>query len=377
MKDKENLFAQFPPVSKAEWLQKVEKDLKGRPLEDLSWAIEEGFDVDPFYHAEDQLNRPKSLDAEKDQNHWEIAEQFDLDSGNYALVNKAALAALMGGAEALQFRFKVLPSKEDLMQLLEEIELSYISLHFDLENETADFFSTIRDFIQLATERGEDLKVLSGSFRLSENHFEQVEQVQFLNQSLPQYKIRTIVVGRSEMGIADNLASAINVGSRFMEKMVDNGFAAAQINQYIQFSIHLDCRYFVEIARIRALKLLWANVLKAYQIEPLSPLCIEAHLLSESQKEDQHENMIRATTQAMSAVLGGVDRLTILPANANNKQLDAFTQRIARNVQHLLKMETDLDRVVDPAAGTYYIETLTQKIALAAWKRFQEKETKG
>ena len=140
----------------------------------------------------------------------------------------------------------------------------------------------------------------------------------------------------------------------------------------IQFSIAIGKSYFVEIAKIRALKILWANVLKAYGWEATSP-SIEAHLSPSCQSDNPYQNMIAATTQAMSAVLGGVDRLTILPANAATEKADDFTRRIARNVQHLLKMEAYFDRVIDPAAGSYYIEQLTEQLAKQAWKVIQQK----
>jgi len=282
------------------------------------------------------------------------------------------LKALMGGAEAIQLEMKRSPSKTEWQQLLKGIELSYISTHIILKNEKTEPVSWINDFIELAMAQNGSAQDLRGSVHIETLTNEQRQDFQqILAKALPLFKCQMIGVEYQE-GIVKGLAQAIQKASHSLDQMINGGVGLEQINQRLQFSIQLSSQYFVEIARIRAIRLLWANVLKAYGIQSNVDLSIEAHLHPQSQTEDQHDNMIRATTQAMSAVLGGADRLTVLPANATNAQPSEFTRRIARNVQHLLKMETYLDRVVDPAAGSYYIETLTQKMATTAWKQFQE-----
>ena len=122
-----------------------------------------------------------------------------------------------------------------------------------------------------------------------------------------------------------------------------------------QFSLPIGKSYFVEIAKIRAFKILWANVLAAYEVQNVVAPTIEVHFSKTEMTDDTNTNMIHATTQAMSAVIGGVERLTVLPSD---KKGSAFTKRIARNVQHLLKMESFMNRVHDPAAVSYTHLTL-------------------
>src|SRR5690606_19484509 len=127
----------------------------------------------------------------------------------------------------------------------------------------------------------------------------------------------------------------------------------------------------------RALKILWANVLEAYGVKVQMPF-IEVHFAPESQDNNINTNMIRAATQALSAVIGGADRLYVLPANAALGEASmSFTRRIARNVQHLLQMESHVDKVFDAGAGSYYIEKLTNILAEKAWAKFQEIEAGG
>ncbi len=378
MNDKENLFASFPLVSKTEWLEKVKKDLKGRPWSDLQWSLNEDLLIDPFYHADDLVETRPPLDAQKTANDWEIAERIALNELDYKTANEVALAGLMGGTEALQFDLVDLPSQSDVEILLQGIELTYISVHFRWKNGLSDPLTFLNNFVAVAGQKGVNTTTLSGSVCFGGDwDFTTEATKEWMNlvqTALPLFKIKTIDVVQTADTIIYELAQAIQQGSYFLEKL-DHQDSAARINKSMQFAVYLDCSYFLSIASIRALKLLWANVLKAYEVKTPVPLTIEAHLLGDSQTEDQHDNMIQATTQAMSAVLAGVDRLTILPANSKTETATDFTRRIARNVQHLLKMETYLDRVVDPAAGSYYIEELTQQLAQAAWKRFQELET--
>lgn len=133
--------------------------------------------------------------------------------------------------------------------------------------------------------------------------------------------------------------------------------------------------YFFEIAKIRAFKLLWLNVLKGWGA-PLRHPVVETRFQAEAYTDELYTNMIRATTMAMSAVLGGADRLTVLPYDAGREHQasysPAFSRHIARNVQHLLKMESFFSEIPDPAAGSYYIEQLTQQLAARAWTAFQK-----
>lgn len=137
----------------------------------------------------------------------------------------------------------------------------------------------------------------------------------------------------------------------------------------VKFDIGIS--YFIEIAKLRAFKLLWGNLLEAYQLEPTEPT-LWAHISEASQVENTHTNKIRATTQAMSAVIGGIEILSIAPSDTIEGENSDLNIRIARNIQHLLQMESYLDKVADPSAGSYYIEKLTNQMAETVWAKLQE-----
>jgi methylmalonyl-CoA mutase len=147
---------------------------------------------------------------------------------------------------------------------------------------------------------------------------------------------------------------------------LDNSLSIKEITQTICLSISIEKSYFLQIARLRALRLLWYNLLANYDTVP-TELPINVIFNTTEVSDNENQQLIEAATMAMSAVLGGATRLTVLPATFEDT---AFAQRIARNVQHLLKMESYLDKVIDPAAGSYYIETLTEDLAQRAWERF-------
>jgi len=189
---------------------------------------------------------------------------------------------------------------------------------------------------------------------------------------MPKFKLVTINGGDLPVGAQDavsTLATLLKRGDYMIKEFLGKNFSKNDIQNQFQFSLPIGKSYFVEIAKIRALKILWANVLTAHEVENIVSPTIEVHFSKDELTDDVNTNMIHATTQAMSAVIGGVDRLTVLPAD---KKGTAFTKRIARNVQHLLKMESFMDRVHDPAAGSYYIEKLTEQLAEKAWEIFQK-----
>ncbi|MBK7869743.1 MAG: hypothetical protein IPJ74_03185 [Saprospiraceae bacterium] len=197
---------------------------------------------------------------------------------------------------------------------------------------------------------------------------------------MPHFRIVEVDARRLHSGVertSQELAYTIAKGSEYLAQLAERGVNLGIANQQMQFAVAISTSYFVEIAKIRALKILWLNVLEAYGATPQFPF-IEVHFAPESQDNNPNTNMIRAATQALSAVVGGADRLYILPANAAlGESSTSFTRRIARNVQHLLQMESHTDKVSDAGAGSYYIEKLTNILAEKAWAKFQEIEAQG
>lgn len=375
---KDDFFAGFPPVSKEEWLLQVAKDLKGRPLEELDWQAADDLKVSPFAHADDFDQMPALLSNAP--NNWEICE--DVFVTDPATGNRQAMEALEGGAEGLRFHFPAPPDTAFMEQLLAGVYLDFIGLHFAGPGMAQNPGAILGHLERLAKQKNLEPQQLRGSFGYDPAASAGIvdwryltELAEFAGEKFPGFKLVTVASNASVPETpAAALGTVLHRGNRYLQKLTERGLSAAEAAGVVQFSMATGNTYFLEIAKIRAFKLLWLNVLKGWNA-PLHPPVTEAYFHPESYSGEPYTNMIRATTMAMSAVLGGTDRLTVLPYDAGVETQatnpPAFGRRIARNVQHLLKMESFFSAVPDPAAGSYYVEKLTQQIAERAWEAFQ------
>lgn len=386
MPNQTNLFAEFPELTKAEWLAKVEKDLKGRPLADLEWQLEENIRLEPFYYQGEVASRPIPGMQDRTANQWEIGEYIDVKEAKTA--NQEAREGLMGGVQAPLFRLFKTTFADDLKQLLEGIEPTFVSLHFSQRYSDKKPWDLFYFLLELLQGQGTDINHVHGSIDFdpildwTDIPFAKLEQmIRACAKRASNFKVLQINARPFHHGVKNTsreLAFTIAKGSDYLAKMTDRGLSPVTICRHLQFSMGISTSYFVEIAKLRALRVLWHQVEKAYGVDQPGQTTIEAHLAWESLADDPHGNMIRASTQSMSAVIGGADRLFVWPSNAGRAESsNAFSRRIARNVQHLLKMESYFDRVVDPAAGSYYVEKVTERLVEEAWQQFQEIEGKG
>ncbi len=369
-----DLFSDFPPVSKADWLQQIAKDLKGKPLEELHWQAPDGQIMSPWVHADDFETPVAPISNQA--NTWEICE--DVYVADLALANRSAMEALEGGAEGLCFWLERPLEQADLEQLLQGIHLDFIGLHF-AGKAVAENPGIILGFLdRIAQKRGLSSTQLRGSLAYDPVPVSKTvdwrylaELVEYAQEKFPQFKVIQVSDPENNSG---EVAALLHNAHIYLQKLSERGISAHTTANALQFSIEIGKSYFFEIARLRALKLLWFNVLKGWGAAPQNPMVV-TRFLPETYSDDLYTNMIRGTTMAMAAVQGGSSRLIVKPYDAGRETKSdypqAFSRRIARNVQHLLKMESALDEVPDPAAGSYYIETLTQQIAEKAWEEFQ------
>jgi methylmalonyl-CoA mutase len=180
--------------------------------------------------------------------------------------------------------------------------------------------------------------------------------------------------------IVQELGFSIAMGAEYLSTLTEAGLNIDDVACSIKFNFGVGANYFMEIAKLRAARLLWAKVVEAFnpKCECSSKMIIHSeNTIFNKTVYDPYVNMLRTQTEAMSAVLGGTDSLTVLPFNAIYESTTDFSERIARNQQILLKEEAHLDKIADPAAGSYYIETLTDSIAEQAWKLFLDVQEKG
>ncbi len=366
---KSDLFSEFPPISKVDWLRQINKDLKGKPLEELNWQAPNGLVVTPFVHADDFEILPAPI--YRPEQSWEICE--DIKVSDLATAKRQALDALEAGAEGLCFCLDGPLEPDQFGQLLEGIHLDFIGLHFRGAGVAANPGMVLGNLERLALQRGISSTQLRGSLDYNPVPVSRIvdwcylaDLLEYAREKFPQFKLINVSTSKE-----NELAGLLRNANVYIQKLTERGIPVSEVTQFMQFSVSIGKSYFIEIARLRALKLLWFNVLKAWDAPLKSPV-ISAEFQPEMYSDDLYTNMIRATTMAMSAVQGGATRLTVLPYDAGREEQatypPAFGRRIARNVQHLLKMESALDEVQDPAAGSYYIETLTRQMAEKAWE---------
>ncbi len=372
------LFDAFPSITKAEWLDKIKQDLKGKALADLDWKLALGLTISPFAHPEDLTTLPPPIANYKNRNTWEIGETILVQDVEAA--HTQALQALEGGANALQFRLLTGLNKRQLAQLLDGIQMEWISTHFEISCSLASTRQFMEDLLSVISQKQQNPALIKGSIKndflnIGELiYFKEIESfLRFATQALPHFSFLPIDGNefyRGKENTIQEIASMLAKANAYLQYFTED------FTDALQFSIASSESYFLNIAKIRAFKLLWHNIQEAYEVETIN--VVEAHIPQSTLQEDKYQNMISTTTQAMSAVIGGVDTIYIAPADSKEQaEGTPFTRRIARNVQHLLQMESHLDHVVDPAAGSYYIEQLTDKLAEKAWKQFQQIEQLG
>ena len=391
---KEKLFDQFPPVSTEEWRAKVDADLKGAPFEKkLVWRTNEGFNVQPMYRAEDiaDLKTTSSLPGEfpfvrgtKTDNDW-LTRQEILESDPVE-ANSKALEVLTKGVNSLGFTVAV-PSVENIEALLKGIDLEKVEVNFNCcptkavglakslvefleKNGKTDVFKGSIDFnpLRKALKFGVklDMEVVVAESKAIVETVKNVPGVKVL-------AVDSIMLNNAGAYIYQELGYALAWGAEFMTKLTDAGLSADEVAKRIKFNMGVSSNYFMELAKFRAARMLWAEIVKQYNPECCCAAKMVAHAITSRFNMtiyDAHVNLLRSQTESMSAALAGVDSITVTPFDVTYKTPDDFSERIARNQQFLLKEESHLDKVVDPAGGSYYVETLTVSIAKEAWKLF-------
>lgn len=399
------LFAEFAPVTTEEWDAVINVDLKGADYDKkLVWKPLEGFSVRPYYRAEDmkKLDHLQYLPGQfpyvrsnnTNGNAWLVRQEVLVEDVKAA--NAKALDILMKGVDSLGFVFNTCKelTAAELDTLLAGISVTAIEVNFVCCCKSRNLASL---FIEKMKKDGINLSKVRGSVNYSplrsltlNGEWCADEAAAFANTkemidgaaALPNFKVLSVdgsIFHNSGSTSVQELAFALAMGNEYMAKLTDMGACATRIAKAIRFNFSVSSNYFMEIAKFRAARMLWAKVLTEYGVcEDSAKASIHAETSMWNQSVyDPYVNMLRGTTEAMSAAIAGVDSLTVVPFDAAYRKSTDFSDRIARNAQLLLKEESHFDQVVDPSAGSYYIETLTDSIAKAAWALFQQVEEKG
>lgn len=400
---KERLLSDFAPVSTQEWMDKITADLKGADFDKkLVWRTNEGFNVNPFYRKEDIENyiTPRVLPSEypyvrstRMDNEWLIRQ--DINVADPVAANAKALDLLGKGITSLGFKLKKTQiNLESIEALLKGIYPEAVELNFTCCVSVASKLATV--LVEYYQKSGADLTQCKGSIGFDPFKKQMVRGIsnpqwvvpckELIEAIRPLTAFRVLTVNALNLAnagayIYQELGYAMAWGAELLDKLVAEGFSLEEVAGRIKFVFGVGSNYFMELAKFRAARWLWAEIVGAHGEQYKGDVAkIHQQAVTSTWNKtifDAHVNLLRTQTEAMSATLGGVDSLTVLPFDVTYQESDEFSERIARNQQLLLKEESHFDKVVDPAAGSYYVEYLTNSIAEQAWKLFLSVEEAG
>lgn len=358
-----SLFESFAKQNKDVWQRIAALETESDdPEKILSWKTENGLRFFPYYDASDvtHLQYLDNLRLTVGENSFSGNRKWlnitavhvaDEISGN-----KISLDHLNQGADGLFFNLK---SKVDFEKLLLNIEFPYCSLFFSSENFKTNSFS---DFLTR-----KKIETISGA--LFWDAIPKKSEVESLMNRNYEFKPLGLTVAKADAVI--EIVQALVDGVKCVESYKAT-FDLKSIFDAITFSIEVNRNFFETIAKLKALRALWFQVSQAYELKDFHPSDLYIHARSESWIEEKfqpHGNMLKATTASMAAIIGGCDALTVLPEDGQQSMMN----RIARNVSSVLREESHLNKVADPLAGAYAVDTMVDAMAQEAWKIFQSK----
>ena len=400
---REKLFSEFQAPTTQEWLDKIEVDLKGADFQKkLVWRTNEGFNVQPFYRREDlaDLKAVDSLPGEfpfirgnkKDNNLWYVRQ--NIDAADAKAANAKALDILNKGIDSIGFSIPAdSVNPEFIATLLDGILPQYVELNFttcqrhcvELAQVLVAYFK--QQQYPLAELKGSInfdpiSKILVKGKNVSPVLAFGKELIEALAE-LPGYKcinVNSVELNNAGAYIYQELGYALAWGAEYLNLLTEAGVEATEAAKRIKFNMGVSDNYFMEIAKFRAARMLWAQIVKQY--EPACDCACQMHVCAITSEYNQtlfdsYVNLLRSQTETMSAAIANVDSIVVTPFDKPYEQPTDFAERIARNQQLLLKEEAHFDKLVDVAGGSYTIEHLTDAIAKEGWKLFLAVENAG
>lgn len=399
----EKLFQEFPPIPTQSWEEIIQKDLKGGDYDKkLIWKTLEGFPVRPYYRGED-LQKLDYLKANPGEFPYvrgvnvtvnKVIRQ-DIFVNDAAEANALAHKLMNAGVTSLGFIMKKDLDKSEFGKLMKGIDPCAVEINFVPGGFTGKYVEMLAGF---ATENSYDPAKIHGSNEYDSLSYMILEGKSFCgndschcaedmvkeySNKLPNFRLISVNAKNFHNAggsAVHELGFGLAIGAGYLRKFAEQNISVDEIAPKIRFNFAVGSNYFMEIAKLRAAKLLWAKIIEANEAKNAGSAKINIHCETSQWNKtvyDPYVNMLRVTTESMSAVLGGTDSLSVLPFDAPFAEPSEFSMRIARNVQLIIKEEAHFDKVIDPAAGSYYIENLTDAIIEKAWALFLEVEEKG
>lgn len=405
---KEKLFNEFPPVSTEKWEEVIQKDLKGADYEKkLVWKTLEGFKVPPYYRGDD-LKEKEYLDTMPGEfpftrgnnsktNDWEIRQDVEVEDLKKA--NEDALFILDRGVTSLGLGVKCkkgscsVTSAADLEALLKDIHFNCIGLYFKSGHNSPEIVKFLADLTAKKGFNKEEVNgavcydplgylTIKGAWGESETaDFESIKStIELAADEMPNY--RTLAVNGQHFNnagasVVQELAYSLAMAAEYLTRLTDLGLSADLVTKHMQVNLGVGTNYFMEIGKVRAARFLFAKLFEAFGSENKKANIASFTSSWSATVYDPYVNVLRATTEAMAAVIGGTNSLVVKPFDMSFKKANNTSDRISRNIQIILKEESYFDKIADPSAGSYYIENLTDSLIGEAWKLFLDIDSKG
>lgn len=382
------LFSDFQKVTKEEWKAKATEDLKGGDFnKKLVWKTDDGFEVQPFYTPED-LDETKILRRQDfckaSAGAW--TRYVEVDVTDMAKANKEAREMLQFGANGFLFRLKEM-KHIDFDLLLKDLDLAENEVSFSLPAPSIKFTKAYFDFVSKKGIAEASVKGFIETDILGRTSFDNVksgmcELAEVVRFSLKYPRFKTVVIkshafANAGCSTTQEIAFALNKLIAYIDLLLDKWLVPKELLDKVLFHMAVGGDYFFEIAKLRALKLLLSRIAPLYAGNTECIRIMSSNSIWSKSALDPNVNMLRNTSEAMSAVLGGCDALLIYPHDKHCRTGNQFSQRIALNVSNILKEESYFDKVTDPSSGSYYIENLTTQLAVNALDLLQDIESKG
>ena len=375
----ESFLSEFPPISTEQWEHIIREKITGAEYASkLIWHPEEGLAVKPYYRSDD-LAGLQFLNAgpgefpfvrgTRSKGDWRIREEIDLAEPEDA--NHCARAALAAGAEEIAFRHTRVENPGDLAILLADLHEAPIAF---VDSEPA----IVRLVIERISKRPHGAWISTDLDPLADLDL----SAELLLNAPPGFRpfgIHADEFQERAAGSVEEVGFALSAAVDFVAEMQERGCSVDRIAASMSFSFAMGPEFFIQIAKLRAFRLVWSRAVETFGgANDAARTSIHACTARwNATLYDPQINILRATTEAISAVLGGADSISVLPFDDCFRLPDDDSRRLARSTQIILKKESVLSRVADPVGGSYMIEALTNSIASKAWKLFQELETAG
>lgn len=379
--DRPELEKDFPLQSKEMWMEIVNQDLKRGGINNgANWKYNNEIDFPVICSSEDLVDSNATIFRKKNE---EYGIRMDFLIKNAEESNQNIKSAIKKGVNSIGLKPEYALNPSDWESLFSGVDLNTLTVHFLFGENILQYWDVLKVFVQNNTAINQSQGSFDFAPLLNKSKLEKEDHDFILDvcNILPKFRPLTIdqtTFHKKEKQEIEELALLLAKVSEYVYQLKEllPEILLKKAGTLFQISIPVASTYFIEIAKLRALQFLLPNILRAYELAD-SLIYIQAQNSSLDTNKDPYWNMLRHTSMAMSALIGGADSIHLKIETEGASENPELFQRVAINVQHILREESKMEWVSDPANGSYYIETLTAEIAEKAWEKFQLIEAEG